>query len=95
MKYVVINNACDGKHISVHATLLEAQWKVQEQVGQRSESFVVGRAYYSDWGNRVVIEQRADNWTVAIEKRIDAAFDARECGCATKVQIKLLDDNGF
>jgi hypothetical protein len=95
MKYVVINRASDGRHITCHATLLEAQWKMERMIGQRSTPFVVGRDYYSDWGNVLVIEERPDTWTASLETRLADAFDARECGIATPAQLALLEKNDF
>ena len=95
MKYVVINNACDGRHVSTHATFELAQNKMTKMIGPRPESFELNRTYISDWGNALTIEKRTDNWTSSLEHQMADAFDARECGTATVAQLKLLEDKGF
>jgi hypothetical protein len=95
MRYVVINRACDGTHISTHATLEKAQKRVENMVGKREYPFEVNIPYISDWGNVLTIEERPGNWTSNLERRVSEAFDANECGFATKAQIRLLHDKGF
>lgn len=94
-KYVVINNAPDGRHISCYSTLEKAQKQVLGLIGNPQWPFLIGRTYYSDWGNAITIEERPDNWTQSIEKRMSEAFDARECGTATSAQLALLDKHMF
>jgi len=95
MRYVVINRACDGTHISSHATFEKAQKRVEEMVGRREGPFKLNQPYCSDWGNVLTIEERPGNWTANTERRVSEAFDANECGFATKAQIKLLHEKGW
>jgi hypothetical protein len=96
MKYVVITNAADGRHVSIHASIDKANQKLRDLVGGHDgKRFVVGKTYYSDWGSYVTIEERPANWTLTIEHRIAKAYDAREVGIATAAQLKLLADRGF
>ena len=94
MKYVVINNAEDGRHVSMYATRHAAAKYVDEIIG-RVAARELGQPYYSDWGQRLVIEERPDHWTVRLEKQVRAAYDARECGTASKFQTALLEGLGW
>jgi hypothetical protein len=95
MKYVVINEAPDGRHIHTFTTLEKARKHMEAMIGKREYPFEVNVNYISDWGNVLCIEERADNWTTSLERRMGDAYDARECGTATKAQLKLLEDKGF
>jgi hypothetical protein len=95
MKYIVINSAPDGRHVSLHSTIEGARKRVEDMVGKRSYTFEINREYYSDWGNVLCIEERPNNWTVKTEEQVAEAFDARECGTATATQLRLLEDAGF
>jgi hypothetical protein len=94
-KYLVINSACDGRHLSLYKTLEKARERVLSMVGGQERPFNVGQPYYSDWGNRLTIEERPDGWTLSLEQRASAAFDAFECGTATKKQVELLKAVGW
>jgi hypothetical protein len=94
MKYVLINNAVDGTHESVHKTHIGAINALIKMLGWQVDG-EIGRTYYSDWGNTLIIEERPDNWTASVERATREAYDARECGTATKRQLDLLDRNGF
>jgi hypothetical protein len=95
MKYVVINNACDGRHVHTYSTLQKAQKRMKNMIGKRETPFLPNISYISDWGNVLIIEERPDNWTSATENKIADAYDARECGTATKSQLRLLESKGF
>jgi hypothetical protein len=94
-KYLVINSAPDGRHLSLYPTIEKARERVLSMVGGVEREFAVGTPYYSDWGNRLTIETRPDTWTISMEEKVGAAFDARECGTATKHQLSLLDLMGY
>jgi hypothetical protein len=94
MKYLVINSAPDGRHVSLHASMDKANQKVRDMLG-RPVNCELGISYYSDWGNRLIIETRPDNWTVGMERRVRMAYDARECGTATTSQTELLERLGW
>ena len=94
--YVTINRAEDGRHVSVFATLEKAFGHVVEMVGEGNALLPeIGKRYYSDWGNVLVIEERPDNWTAGLERRVGAAYNARECGTLTKAQKALLKRVGW
>lgn len=95
MKYLVINSACDGRYLSMYHTLEKARERVLSMVGGAPRPFAINTPYYSDWGNRLYIEERPDDWTLALESKVGRAYDARECGIATSSQIALLDRLGF
>jgi hypothetical protein len=95
MKYIVINRAPDGRHVSLYLTIEGARKRVEDMVGKREYTFEINREYFSDWGNVLCIEERPEDWTIILERSISAAFDARECGTATPKQLKLLEDRGF
>lgn len=97
MTFVLINSAPDGVHESVHKTLDAAGAALAKHLGRPIEARHVrlGEAYYSDWGNRLVIEARPAGHTARIERQLRAAFDARECGTATEAQLALLDKRGL
>lgn len=92
--FVLINSAPDGRHESVHKTLDAAGEALAKMLGYPVE-VKLGEPYYSDWGNRLVVEARPAGHTAAKERALRAAFDARECGTATKAQLALLDRRGF
>jgi len=94
MTYVLINNAPDGRHCSVYGTEQGAVSAMRSHIGRPVEG-VLGRDYYSDWGNRLVIEERPAGWTAKKEEQLSRAYDARECGNATASQLELLEDAGF
>ncbi len=94
MMFVLINRAPDGVHESVHKTLEAAGEALSQHLGRKVEARL-GEAYYSDWGNRLVVERRPAGHTAAKERALRAAFDARECGVATKAQLALLEKRGF
>jgi hypothetical protein len=94
MAYVLINRAEDGTHESVHKTEALAIRALVKMLGRPVE-FELGRAYVSDWGNRLVVEERAAGHTAKSERALREAYDARECGIATKRQLALLDRQGF
>jgi hypothetical protein len=96
MTYVLINHAPDGTHNRTFKTETAAFKALADFLGRRpGAQFVVGAEYYSDWGNRLVIEERAAGHTATKETALRKAFDARECGVATKRQLALLDKEGF
>jgi hypothetical protein len=94
MKYVVINNAPDGRHVHTYSTIEKARKRMENMIG-REDEYKIGVPYISDWGNVLCIEERPDNWTTSTERAISDAYDARECGTATKAQLKYLEDRGF
>jgi hypothetical protein len=91
MTYVLINNAPDGRHVSVHKTQALAHRALTRHLGRWVE-FAVGEAFVSDWGNRLVVEERPAGHTAAREAALAKAFDAREMGVATKRQLALLGE---
>jgi hypothetical protein len=95
MSFVLINHAQDGTHESVHRTEALAQRALTKMLGRLPDEFQVGRTYISDWGNRLVVEERAAGHTAASERALREAYDARECGTATKRQLALLERHQF
>jgi hypothetical protein len=95
MSFVLINHALDGTHTSAHNTATAALAALAAMLGRATddwgEPLCVGRAYYSDWGNRLVVEERPGGHTAQVEDELRAAFDARECGIATAQQLALLE----
>lgn len=94
MSFVLINHAPDGTHNHVYKTVAAAERALVAFLGHPVE-FALGRDYYSDWGNHLVVEERAAGHTARSEAALRSAFDARECGTATKRQLALLDRKGF
>jgi hypothetical protein len=93
--FVLINSAPDGRHVRVFKTLARTQMEVERFLGRAIPEFAANRPYYSDYGNRLVVEERPDGWTPSCERNLADAFDARECGEATKAQLALLTKAGF
>jgi hypothetical protein len=98
MSYVMINRAPDGTHTRAFKSEALALAALAEMLGRSTDDcglpLCPGRSYYSDWGNVITVEQRGPGHTAAIETRLREAFDARECGTATKRQIALLEKYG-
>ena len=95
MSFVLINHAEDGTHNRVFKKIDGALKALSEQLGREvTDNFAVGKTYYSDWGNRLVIEERAAGHTARNETALREAYDARECGVATKRQLALLEREG-
>lgn len=104
MPYAHIIHAEDGRHVSVYQTAAKAVEALIRNAGQgggvaeamrdsAGRELEYGSAVYryvDDFGRRHVIE-----WTAARNKReLEAygdAYDARECGIATKAQLRLLN----
>lgn len=95
MTYVLINSACDGRHVRAFKTEAAALKAMADWFGRPVDGYVSGRTYYGDWGNRLTVEERPSGHTVAREARLAKAYDARECGTATKSQMALLESLGF
>jgi hypothetical protein len=95
MSFVLINYAPDGIHISAHNTATAALAALAAMLGRSTDDcgdpLRVGHAYYSDWGNRLVVEERGPGHTAQVENELRAAFDARECGIATPQKLALLE----
>jgi hypothetical protein len=92
MSYVLIIRAEDGRHVHVYKSAIRAQAALEGQLGRKfdPEDVVLNRAHYDDWGRRLVLEHRPDGWSKAKEERWAEAYDARECGIATKNQLNFL-----
>lgn len=98
MAYVMINRAPDGTHTRAFKSEARALKALAEMLGRETyggEPLKVGRTYVSDWGNVLTVEERAAGHTAAREDALREAFDARECGTATKRQLALLEKHGF
>jgi hypothetical protein len=97
MSFVLINHAPDGTHSRVFKTARGALKALRDYLTRAPDAgpLEVGQTYYSDWGNRLVVEERPAGHRAATETALRAAYDARECGTATKRQIALLDRHGF
>lgn len=55
-----------------------------------------GRAYHDNYGGRHYIEEAPASVTSArTDEALKRAYDARECGTATKQQLALLDRHNF
>jgi hypothetical protein len=94
-RYLVINKAPDGRHLSLYYSLPKAQKRVHDMVGGPEREFKVNQPYYSDWGNTLYIEERPDTWTLLVETKVGKAYDARECGTATQAQLEMLEKLGW
>jgi hypothetical protein len=94
MAFVLINHAPDGIHTTAHNTATAALARLAAMLGRSPDDYdnplIVGRAYYSEWGNRLVVEERSLGHTAQLEEQLRAAYDARECDFATAQQIALL-----
>lgn len=98
MTYVLINHAPDGTHNRTFKTEAAALKALAEMMGRDhdfGEPLKACRTYHSDWGNALTVEERAAGHTATKETALRKAFDARECGVATKRQLALLDKEGF
>ncbi len=95
MPFVLINHAPDGTHESVHRNELSAKRALARMLGREPAEFKPGRSYISDFGARLVVEERPSGHSVRDERALRRAFDARECGTATKAQLAFLERKGF
>jgi hypothetical protein len=97
MSFVLINHAPDGTHNHVYKTARGALKALGDYLTRAPDAgpLEVGQSYYSDWGNHLVVEERAAGHSARSESALRAAYDARECGTATKRQLALLDRKGF
>jgi len=95
MPFVLINHAEDGTHESVHRNEVSAKRALARMLGREPAEFAPGRTYISDFGNRLIVETRPSGHNARDERALRRAFDARECGHATKRQLALLARVGF
>lgn len=96
--YVLINRAPDGTHNRTFKSEALALAALAEMLGREThegQPLKISTTYYSDWGNALTVEERAAGHTAARETALREAFDARECGTATKRQLALLDKHRF
>ena len=95
MTFVLINRAPDGRHVRAFKCKHSALQAIADWFGHPLDpdgcDWKVGRTYASDWGNRLTIEERPDKFTARDEEAFARAYDARECGVATKRQLALLE----
>ena len=92
--YVLINSACDGRHVHVYKSEARAFKALANYGVHPAHNLRLNRDYYSDWGNRLCVEERPDGWTAQREQSYAAAYDAREMGTATKRQLATLERLG-
>ncbi len=95
MPFVLINHAEDGTHESVHRNAISAKRALARMLGREPAGFEPGRSYVSDFGNRLIVEERPAGHNARDERALRRAYDARECGLATKRQLALLERKGF
>ena len=94
--YVLIIEAEDGRHARTFKSEARAIGALKSYVpGMGEGQYKVGHTYYSDWGRRLTIEERADGWNARTEEAVGDAYDARECETATKRQLALLAKHGM
>jgi hypothetical protein len=79
----------------MYHTLEKARDRIHSMIGGTKEEYKVGNPYFSDWGNRLIIEERPDDWTLVKESKVGRAFDNYECGVATEAQVTLLKEVGW
>ena len=92
MSFVLINHAPDGTHMRVFETDGAAKDVLSTMLGgDQGVPLVIGRTYYSDWGNALTIEERPPGWSADAEEARRHAYDARECGTLTDAQEALLE----
>lgn len=95
MSYVLINYSCDGTHNRVFKTPEKAKNALALFLGRKVEEISLDRSYYGDFGNRLIIEEREASHTARSETALRDAYDARECGVATKKQLTMLNKKGY
>jgi hypothetical protein len=98
MSYVLINRAEDGVHTKVYQTQQAALDAMFWELGLHADfysSMKVGQTYTDDWGRRFTVEERRSGHTAKREDALRRAYDARECGYATKRQLAMLEKEGF
>jgi hypothetical protein len=97
MSYVLINHAPDGTHHHAYKTAAGALKALRAYLTRSLDAgpLEVGQTYYSDWGNALTVEARPAGHTAAKERALFHAYNARECGSATKRQLALLEREGF
>jgi hypothetical protein len=93
MSYILIIHAEDGSHYECYASETKARAAMSYQVGRDIPAPF--RRASDDWGRRIVIEDRPNGWSVAKEKRLNAAYNARECGTETASQLAFLSACNF
>jgi len=93
----------DGTHNHVHKSYgaaidalcaqlgIDMDIEIDDDPRWRDEPLRANRRYTDDYGRRLVIERMPSGITTAKQlDRLGEAYDARECGIATKAQLALL-----
>lgn len=81
MTYVLIISAEDGRHPHVFADRDAMLEELKAQLGHEPR-LIEGadtQSWVDDWGRRIVLERRPDNWTEAMEEDFAEGFDNMEC----------------
>jgi hypothetical protein len=94
--FVWTNYSIDGTHTRTfrsEKTAIAALVKFLGRADDCGEAICVGKSFYDNYGARQFIEERVTYVTAKQEDAQRRAFDARECGTATKRQLALLEKN--
>jgi hypothetical protein len=94
MTFVLIDHAHDGTQTKVRTTAAAALGALAAMIGGTTDNWTgpplrVGHPYHSEWGNRLVVEERPAGHTARTEDLLRDAFDGRERGTATAQQLTL------
>lgn len=102
-KWVVEIGAEDGTHFHVYGSVEGAARAYADQLGRDLRPEVLAtlkdgvpvRAVGDDWGRRISVYPAPGALTTAKQMAaLRRAYDARECGVATKAQLALLAKAG-